>query len=69
MKQAESVWVVDDDKSIRWVLEKALRRESMEVESFENSNDLLNALEERRPKVVISDIRMPGMDGLSLLKK
>ncbi len=69
MKQSESVWVVDDDKSIRWVLEKALRRESMEVESFENSDDLLDALEERRPKVVISDIRMPGTDGLSLLKK
>lgn len=69
MKHTESIWVVDDDKSIRWVLEKALKRESLEVESFDNGDDLLHALEHRKPKVVISDVRMPGIDGLSLLKK
>lgn len=69
MKHTESVWIVDDDKSIRWVLEKALKRESLEVESFENGDELLIALENRRPKVVISDVRMPGIDGLSLLKQ
>lgn len=69
MTHTESIWIVDDDRSIRWVLEKALKRESLEVESFENGNDLLDALEHRKPKVVISDVRMPGIDGLSLLKK
>lgn len=69
MNTEESIWIVDDDRSIRWVLEKALKRESLEVESFENGDDLINALQHRKPKVVISDVRMPGIDGLSLLKK
>ncbi len=69
MKQINSVWVVDDDKSIRWVLEKALKRELIEVECFENAKSLLYALQHRKPRVVISDIRMPGIDGLSLLRQ
>jgi len=69
MTTQESIWIVDDDRSIRWVLEKALKRASLDVESFENGNDLINALQHRKPNVVISDVRMPGIDGLSLLKK
>lgn len=67
MGAANSVWVLDDDKSIRWVLEKALKKELLDVESFESGNDLLNDLKERQPNVIISDIRMPGIDGLKLL--
>lgn len=69
MTTEDSIWIVDDDRSIRWVLEKALKRESLKVESFENGDDLIHALRQRKPKVVISDVRMPGIDGLSLLKK
>lgn len=69
MTKPDTIWIVDDDRSIRWVLEKALKKESHDIESFENGNDLLNALETSKPKVIISDVRMPGIDGLSLLKK
>ena len=69
MNTEQSIWIVDDDRSIRWVLEKALKKESLLVESFENGNDLMDALQYRKPKVVISDVRMPGIDGLSLLDK
>ena len=65
----ETIWVVDDDKSIRWVLEKTLSRESLTVESFESADDCIRALRNRQPGAIISDIRMPGTDGLSLLKQ
>jgi two-component system, NtrC family, nitrogen regulation response regulator GlnG len=64
-----TVWIVDDDRSIRWVMEKALARAELEVTSFENAKDLLNQLEKTLPDTIISDIRMPGIDGLQLLKK
>ncbi|VAX10444.1 Nitrogen regulation protein NR(I), GlnG (=NtrC) [hydrothermal vent metagenome] len=63
------VWVIDDDRSIRWVLEKALQRADMEVRGFPDASEVLEALAHGRPDVVVSDIRMPGMDGLSLLQK
>jgi two-component system nitrogen regulation response regulator GlnG len=66
---AEDIWVVDDDKSIRWVLDKALNRTGMNVTTFASANDALHALQSHRPEVLISDIRMPGMDGFSFLKK
>lgn len=69
MSQANSVWVVDDDKSIRWVLEKALSRSGIHVDVFESGEHLLNQLQTTTPDVVISDIRMPGIDGLDLLEK
>ena len=62
-----SVWIIDDDKSIRWVLEKALTRASISYASFTNADDALNALYDSLPKVILSDIRMPGTDGLKFL--
>jgi len=64
-----SVWIVDDDASIRWVLEKALMREHISCELFSSVNDVLAALEEDQPDVLVSDIRMPGDSGLVLLEK
>lgn len=63
----ESVWVVDDDRSIRWVLEKALTKAGMDVRTFEDADSVLHALERKQPDVIISDVRMPGMDGLAML--
>ena len=62
------IWIVDDDQSIRWVLEKALARENIPHKSFSNPNDVLNALEKESPQVLISDIRMPRGNGLDLLQ-
>ncbi len=62
-----SVWIIDDDKSIRWVLEKALTRASISYASFTNADDALNAMYDSLPKVILSDIRMPGTDGLKFL--
>jgi two-component system nitrogen regulation response regulator GlnG len=65
-----SVWIIDDDRSIRWVLEKALGREDIASRSFESANEALEALEAgERPAVMISDIRMPGKSGLELLRE
>lgn len=66
-----TVWIVDDDRSIRWVLEKALDREDIPHRSFGSAVDALNALEgvSPPPKVLVSDIRMPGESGLGLLQK
>jgi two-component system nitrogen regulation response regulator GlnG len=69
MARHSEVWVVDDDRSIRWVLEKALQKAEMDVQSFSNAADVLAALDRKRPDVIVSDIRMPGMDGLSLLDR
>ncbi|MDY0747816.1 nitrogen regulation protein NR(I) [Paucibacter sp. R3-3] len=66
----KSIWVVDDDHSIRFVLEKALAREGLPVRSFSNARDMLAALDEGdSPQVLVSDIRMPGGSGLELLAK
>jgi len=65
----KSIWVVDDDHSIRFVLEKALSREGLPVRTFSNARDLLAALETESPQVLVSDIRMPGGSGLDLLAK
>ena len=67
----EYVWVIDDDQSIRWVLEKTLRQAGMQVNTFESADEALEAMRENAlaPDAVISDIRMPGSDGLSLLKQ
>jgi len=65
----ESIWVVDDDRSIRWVLEQALTQANINVKTFENAADVLQDLESNQPDAIISDIRMPGIDGLELLSK
>ncbi|MCL4126189.1 UNVERIFIED_CONTAM: hypothetical protein GTU68_013849 [Idotea baltica] len=62
------VWIVDDDSSIRWVLARALRSDGFEVEDFEDAEKLLVALEKTQPDVLMTDIRMPGMSGLDLVK-
>lgn len=67
MTSTDLVWIVDDDRSIRWVLEKALSQANIQTESFEQGNDLLQALSSRAPAAIISDIRMPGISGLDLL--
>ncbi len=67
MKTRTIVWIIDDDKSIRWVLEKALNQANIEVVAFENANNVLSKLNDIVPNVIITDIRMPGTSGLTLL--
>jgi two-component system nitrogen regulation response regulator GlnG len=67
MRSENNVWVVDDDSSIRWVLEKALSQAGITVECFDNGEKLLKKITTEQPEVVISDIRMPGTDGLTIL--
>ncbi|RZI41230.1 nitrogen regulation protein NR(I) [Herbaspirillum sp. HC18] len=62
------IWIVDDDESIRWVLEKALARENLATKSFANAREALDALQTSVPQVLVSDIRMPGESGLELLQ-
>src|SRR6185503_2857700 len=63
------VWLVDDDASIRWVLERALRNGGMTPRAFEAAEPALEALRREAPDVLITDIRMPGQSGLSLLQR
>jgi two-component system, NtrC family, nitrogen regulation response regulator GlnG len=63
------VWIIDDDRSIRWVFEKALTRENIAYKTFASAREALSALEEETPQVVVSDIRMPGESGLELLQQ
>ena len=63
------VWIVDDDRSIRWVFEKALSREGIAYNSFASAREALDALPGGAPQVLISDIRMPGQSGIELLQE
>jgi two-component system nitrogen regulation response regulator GlnG len=69
MSASDNVWVVDDDRSIRWVLEKALMQEGLVVTVFEDAQHLLNKLAKEQPHAIVTDIRMPNIDGLTLLAK
>jgi two-component system, NtrC family, nitrogen regulation response regulator GlnG len=64
-----SVWVVDDDESVRWVLEQALKQAQMMPRCFESGHDFLRALERDKPDVIVTDIRMPDMTGLELMDR
>ena len=67
MTDKAEVWIVDDDRSIRWVLEKAMEVEDITVRTFENGHAIIAELETSCPNVIVSDIRMPGIDGLTLM--
>ncbi|MDH3527722.1 MAG: nitrogen regulation protein NR(I), partial [Gammaproteobacteria bacterium] len=69
MNHNGKIWVIDDDNSIRWVLEKALQKAGLAMKAFEDAGSALDALQYEEPAVIISDIRMPGMDGLELLDR
>lgn len=61
------IWVIDDDNSMRFVLQRALEKENMKVESFDSANEIIDLLDRKRPEVIVTDIRMPGISGLDLL--
>jgi len=63
------IWIIDDDKSIRWVLEKALEKADLDVTTFVDGSLILEKLQTEAPKVIVSDVRMPGIDGIELLKE
>jgi two-component system nitrogen regulation response regulator GlnG len=67
--RALQVWVVDDDPSVRWVLDKALRQAGMRTRTFERGEHLLDALQSDTPDVLITDVRMPGIDGINLMQR
>ncbi|NQZ49943.1 MAG: nitrogen regulation protein NR(I) [Moritella sp.] len=64
-----TIWIVDDDSSIRWVLDKALKSQQFETSAFSDAHALLKKLEFEQPDIIISDIRMPKMSGLELMAK
>ncbi len=67
MGKSKEVWIADDDKSIRWMLEKAVKKDGLEVRLFSDADELIVALQAGSPDLVLSDIRMPGTEGLDLL--
>ena len=68
MSDQPSVWIVDDDASIRWVLEKALSKAGCRITAFDNASDVLRQVQSDNPDIIITDIRMPGIDGLELFR-
>jgi two-component system nitrogen regulation response regulator GlnG len=69
MAEQGNIWVIDDDRSIRWVLEKALKQAGLAVQSFESADAALKQLQREEPMVLVTDIRMPGISGLELLQQ
>jgi two-component system nitrogen regulation response regulator GlnG len=69
MTAQRHIWIIDDDDSIRWVLQKALEGADFNVTSFENANTIIDNLKHEEPDAIITDVRMPGIDGLKLLSK
>ena len=68
MTKQHEVWIVDDDRSIRWVLERALEKAQVVTRSFENADKVIARLADFEPDVIVTDVRMPGTDGLTLLR-
>lgn len=68
MSHNETICVIDDDSSIRWVLDKALGNAGLQVVEYDSADSALRAISKQEPAVIITDIRMPGMDGLALLE-
>lgn len=68
-QEPAKVWIVDDDRSIRWVLERALSQADMLATTFESGENIMRQLEREQPDAIISDIRMPGVDGITLLSR
>lgn len=66
-KRQDIVWIIDDDRSIRWVLDKALTADGLKTECFNSGSEIIELLDRKRPDVIITDIRMPGISGLELL--
>tara|TARA_B110000263_G_scaffold18244_1_gene14533 strand:+ start:173 stop:1555 length:1383 start_codon:yes stop_codon:yes gene_type:complete len=64
-----NIWVVDDDESIRWVLEKGLTERGITVQTFDSANKVIEKLETENPQLILTDIRMPGKSGIDLLDK
>ena len=64
----KAIWIIDDDKSIRWVFEKALARTDLNFKTFSSIQDALEAIQNEEPQVIVSDIRMPKGSGFELLQ-
>lgn len=69
MSNSHHVWVVDDDRSIRWVLEKSLTQNDVITRSFISGEELLSGLTSETPDVIVSDVRMNGIDGMELMSR
>jgi len=65
----KKIWILDDDKSIRWVLQKALEKNNYTVMAFGNTNEAINQFNHDMPDLIVSDIKMPGESGLQFLEK
>lgn len=69
MNQPANVWIIDDDRSIRWVLERSMSQAGMQPRVFESGESIMLRLEQEQPDAILSDIRMPGVDGITLLSR
>jgi two-component system nitrogen regulation response regulator GlnG len=67
MARPDAVWIIDDDQSIRWVLQKALEQAGFSVRAFDSASGMGETLERVHPDAIVTDIRMPGPTGLDLL--
>ena len=66
---ASKVWVIDDDQAIRWVLERAFQKAQIPVMTFESAITAIHELESTIPTAILTDVRMPGMDGFEFLER